>query len=100
MTGSLPMGERLAAHGSRPAIVDPSGTWTYRTLEDDSAGVASGVLDGADDLHEARVAILATPGHDFVTALLGVWRAGGIAVPFHPDHPDAELEYVVEDAGV
>ncbi len=42
---------------------------------------------------------MCTPGHDFVTALLACWHAGAIAVPLHPQHPDAELAYVVGDSG-
>jgi malonyl-CoA/methylmalonyl-CoA synthetase len=31
--------------------------------------------------------------------MLGVWRAGGIAVPLCVSHPDPELEYVLGDSG-
>jgi malonyl-CoA/methylmalonyl-CoA synthetase len=30
---------------------------------------------------------------------LACWHAGAIAVPLHPQHPDAELEYVLRDSG-
>ena len=33
------------------------------------------------------MAILCTPGHDFVVALLACWQAGAIAVPLHPPAP-------------
>src|SRR5262249_50303120 len=51
---------------------------------------------------EARVAVLCTPGHDYVTALLACWTAGALAVPLHPDHPEPEQAYVIEhsDAAV
>jgi malonyl-CoA/methylmalonyl-CoA synthetase len=85
---------RVAAHGSRRAIVDPAGVWTYDDLARDSASTAAelGPLAGE------RVALLCAPGHDFVTALLASWRAGALAVPLHPAHPDAELAYFVEDS--
>jgi malonyl-CoA/methylmalonyl-CoA synthetase len=102
---------RVADHAARDAgrvaIVDPAGTWTYADLSRDAGSLArtllaagSGAGSGAGDLAEARVALLCTPGRDFVVGLLGVWLAGGIAVPLHPAHPDAELDHVLSDAGV
>ena len=44
------------------------------------------------------VALLCTPGHDFVVALLASWWAGGVAVPLHPSHPDRELAYYLADS--
>jgi malonyl-CoA/methylmalonyl-CoA synthetase len=98
---------RVAAHaedGARLAIVDPAGSWTYADLAGDAERLAralqAGAGAGVDDLAEARVALLCTPGHDFVIGVLGTWMAGGIAVPLHPAHPDAELDHVLTDAGI
>jgi malonyl-CoA/methylmalonyl-CoA synthetase len=89
--------ERLSRYGSRLAIVDPAGEWSYDGLDADATGLAAVLVGdtGAGD----RIAIVCTPGHDFVTALLACWHAGAIAVPLHPQHPDAELAYVVGDSG-
>jgi malonyl-CoA/methylmalonyl-CoA synthetase len=101
---------RVAAHAEDPgrlAVVDPAGSWTYADLHRDARQLARALLthareDGADaaDLDEARVAVLCTPGHDFVVAVLATWMAGGVAVPLHTGHPDAELDHVLSDAGV
>ena len=100
---------RVAAHaedGARLAVVDPAGAWTYADLLGDAERLARALLAGGGggagvgDLAEARVALLCTPGHDFVVGVLGVWMAGGIAVPLHPAHPDAELDHVLTDAGI
>jgi malonyl-CoA/methylmalonyl-CoA synthetase len=85
---------RAAAHGSRLAIVDPAGAWTYDDLTRDVASTATDL----GPLDSARVALLCAPGHDFVTALLAAWRAGALAVPLHPAHPDAELAYFLENS--
>ncbi|MGH9247045.1 MAG: AMP-binding protein, partial [Acidimicrobiales bacterium] len=90
--------ERIARHDTRKAIVDPGGAWSYDALETDATGLAAALLAGRDDLGEERVALLCAPGHDFVTGLLGCWAAGGLAVPLHPSHPEAELEYFLTDA--
>jgi malonyl-CoA/methylmalonyl-CoA synthetase len=55
-------------------------------------------LKRASDLHEARVAFLVKPGMDWVAIALGIWRAGGVAVPLAVSHPPPELDYVIRDA--
>ncbi len=93
-----PIVARACAHGTGAAIRDRSGTYTYEQLDRASASVAFRLLDGRDDLNEARVAFLVTPGFDNVVAQWGIWRAGGIAVPLPMSHPPAELEYLVRDS--
>jgi malonyl-CoA/methylmalonyl-CoA synthetase len=99
-SGELPIVARVTAHGEKPAVSDPRGEWRYSDLDERSRALACELLDDRSDLAEARVGILCTPGHDFVVAMLACWRAGGLAVPMNPSHPDAELEYVCDDAGV
>jgi malonyl-CoA/methylmalonyl-CoA synthetase len=92
---TTPLVDRVRDHGDRLAVVDPAGDWTFATIDADAVALA-GALPVE---HGDRIAILATPGHDLVVALLACWHAGAIAVPLHPPHPDAELAYVVADAG-
>ena len=47
-----------------------------------------------------RVAVRTANGFDLFLACLAVARAGGVAVPVNPRMADAEIEYVVADAGV
>jgi malonyl-CoA/methylmalonyl-CoA synthetase len=89
-----PVQDRVAGHGDRVAIVDPSGDWSFNAVDADAVQLA-GALPVE---HGDRVAILCTPGHDLVVAVLACWHAGAIAVPLHPPHPDAELAYVVVDS--
>jgi malonyl-CoA/methylmalonyl-CoA synthetase len=49
---------------------------------------------------ERPIGILAPSSLEFVAALRGIWGAGAIAVPLNPNHPLAELEYIVEDSGL
>jgi malonyl-CoA/methylmalonyl-CoA synthetase len=93
--------ERVGKHGDRLAIVDPGGLWTYATIDRAAAALASVIVADrrGDGGGGDRVAIVCTPGHDFVTALLACWHAGAIAIPLHPQHPDAEQAYVVGDSG-
>lgn len=96
---ALPIPDRLAAHGERPAIVDPDGTWTFTRLSGLADDVATRLLDGTTDLDGRRVAVLAEPGHRFVIAAFGAWRAGGVLLPLLPSHPEPELRYLLDDAG-
>jgi malonyl-CoA/methylmalonyl-CoA synthetase len=84
--------------GDRIALVDRSRPFSYADLDTASRRVAATLLDGAADLKEARVAFLVPPGPDYVAVLLGIWRAGGIAVPLPVSHPPAELHFVIEDS--
>jgi len=91
---------RVRSFGERPAVIDPSGSSTYAELDRRSADLAHVLLAAAEaaDLGGARVVLLCRPGVEFVTALLACWRAGGLAVPLHPDHPLTELEGLATDA--
>lgn len=93
MTAPLP--DRVVAHGERLAIVDPAGQWTFARIDDDAVRLAGALAVNRGD----RVAVLCTPGHDMVTAILACWHAGAVAVPLHPPNPDAELTYVLADSG-
>ena len=48
----------------------------------------------------SRVGIYIIPSPEFVVALLGIWRAGHIAVPLCLSHPEEELGYVIGDASI
>jgi malonyl-CoA/methylmalonyl-CoA synthetase len=82
----------------RAALVDPFGTLTDADLDARSMQIAHSLCDTKRELEEARVAFLVPPSADYVAVLLGIWRAGGIAVPLAIAHPPAELEFVVRDS--
>lgn len=95
----LPIIERARASGDRVALDAPDGVWTYDALVSASAAVSAMLREGRPDLEEARVAYMIESGGGHVAALLGIWRAGGIAVPLAISHPPAELEHVITDSG-
>jgi malonyl-CoA/methylmalonyl-CoA synthetase len=90
---------RARGYRHHVALIDELGAYTYADLLEASARVAAGLLEGREDLGEARVAFLAPPGFEHVVVQWGIWRAGGIAVPLSPLHPRPELEYAAADAG-
>lgn len=83
---------------ARTAIVAADGVFTYDDLDAASRRVAGCLLDGRDDLEQARVAFLVAPSFAYVAVQRGIWRAGGVAVPLAVSHPPPELEHVITDA--
>ena len=86
------LADALLAHPpGTPAI---AGGTTYGDLAVRSAAVAGALLGGRRSLERARIGVLLPPGPAFVEVLLGIWRAGGVAVPLSPLHPPPELAHI------
>jgi malonyl-CoA/methylmalonyl-CoA synthetase len=94
----LPLIANAQSNGSRTAVVDAQGAFTYDDLLHVSARVATALLAGRDDLQQARVGFLVTPGFPWVAVQWGIWRAGGVAVPLPLNSTRPELEYLIGDA--
>ncbi|MEL0162762.1 MAG: acyl-CoA synthetase [Halieaceae bacterium] len=82
------------------ALVEGGNAFTYAQVESRIVQFASGLLAGRSDLEEARVAFLIPAGVDYVTALHGAWRAGGIAIPLNVASAESEWEHCLTSAGV
>jgi malonyl-CoA/methylmalonyl-CoA synthetase len=95
-----PLLDRLLGHPAGRAMVRDQGrcVCTYGQLDGASAQVARLLLDGRASLAGARVAMLVPASPDFIAALVGIWRAGGVAVPLSAAHPTPELEHVLRTA--
>ena len=89
---------RVAPFAARLAIAAADGGHTYRDLLDASARVAAALLEGREDLRQARVCFHIPPGFAHFAVQWGIWRAGGVAIPLAISHPLPELEYVIRDA--
>jgi malonyl-CoA/methylmalonyl-CoA synthetase len=92
-----PILDQMMSYRSAVAITDNNGEYTYSEIISGAQRIATSLLGDHSDLAEQRVAILATPGYDYTVCLLGVWAAGGIAVPLCIQHPPAEMQYVLDD---
>ena len=89
--------ENAKQYLDRIAIKSKDQSYTYQELLDASENVANHLLKNRQDLIEARVAFLVTPGFDYVQLQWGIWRAGGIAVPLCTKHPLPSIQYVLDD---
>ena len=91
---------RLIAENHKTALIDAGAQYSYGEVNARIERFAAGLLAGSDDLNEERVAILLPASLDYVTALHGVWRAGGIAVPLNTASAEIELEHYLSSTGV
>ncbi|MEI7831072.1 MAG: acyl-CoA synthetase [Prolixibacteraceae bacterium] len=82
---------------ARIAVKSEDRSYTYTQLLDASENIALELLNGADDLQEARIAFLVPSGFEYVCIQWGIWRAGGIAVPLCEKHPLPSIQYVIDD---
>ena len=86
--------------GSKIAITDPKGSFSYQKLYQEAEKVANFLLNHfqAEHLQEKRIAFLFHSSFEYVATQWGIWLAGGLAVPLCPTHPRQEIEYVLQDA--
>lgn len=71
--------------------------YSYGQLLKDSASLAK-TLNGGLPLMGERVGILFQPSYEFLTAIYATWRLGGCPVPLCPSHPEAEMEYFLQES--
>lgn len=94
----LPLIERATTFGDRVAVCTTTQSHSYKQIVRRSAEIATALLEGREDLDEARVAFLIPAGFDYISTQWGIWRAGGIAVPLSASATDPELEYALTDS--
>ena len=98
-----PVFHRALAYGDRLAIVDDSGSHSYKQLYAYSQGLAhqlSSALLGFShgDLQGKRIAFLCANDVSYTVVQWAVWICGGVAVPLYHKHPASELEYIISDS--
>jgi long-chain acyl-CoA synthetase len=98
-------GSALAMFG-RCAEQDPSapiiryfdGVLTRRDLDTESSAFAAALVAAGFGAGE-RVALYLQNVPQFLVAMLGTWKAGGIAVAVNPMNKERELELILADSG-
>lgn len=76
------------------AVIDGEGEHTYETIATHAHGIAAAL----GDVKGKRVAVLVSPGADFVASLAGAWLAGACVVVLSPLHPAPETSYFLDDS--
>lgn len=91
---------QLRNDNSKTALVEGDKRFSYAEVNSRIDKFASGLLDGKTDLSEERIAFFIPASVDYVTAMHGVWRAGGIAVPLNVASAVTELDHYLTCASV
>ena len=91
---------RLSDTNTKVALVFAQGSCTYAELNRRVHQFARGLLGNGTDLSQQRIAFIMPASLDYVTTLLGIWRAGGIAVPLNVSSTIPELDHALSSASV
>ena len=90
----------LNNNSNKIALMEGTRSHTYSEVNERINLFAAGVLGEEEDLKEERIAFFLPAGLDYVTAMHGVWRAGGIAVPLNVASAVSELDHYLTCANV
>lgn len=93
---------RAPAFGDRLAIIDSSGSYSYKQLYCSSLGLAGRISTTLNSefggLEGKRISFLCSNDASYTVAQWAVWMSGGTAVPLYRKHPESELEYIISDS--
>uniref|UniRef100_A0A8C7WCC3 Malonate--CoA ligase ACSF3, mitochondrial n=1 Tax=Oncorhynchus mykiss TaxID=8022 RepID=A0A8C7WCC3_ONCMY len=99
---SAPVFSRAQVYRDKLAIVDDSGSHSYRDLYGSSRGLAGRIKAALDcpsgDLQGKRISFLCANDASYTVAQWASWMCGGTAVPLYREHPPSELEYIISDS--
>lgn len=97
-----PVFARAPEFGDRLAIMDSSGSHSYKQLYCSSLGLAGRISTALNyefgGLEGARIAFLCDNDASYTVAQWAAWMSGGTAVPLYRKHPQSELEYIISDS--
>jgi long-chain acyl-CoA synthetase len=85
--------QRFTLYADCTALHDPGGTVTYRGLADGATAIEQALRQAGLNEHEPVLLPVANEARD-AAALIGVWLAGGVAVPVARQAPASAIENV------
>ncbi|XP_054470793.1 malonate--CoA ligase ACSF3, mitochondrial [Anoplopoma fimbria] len=96
-----PVFKRAPAFGDKLAIIDSSGSHSYKQLYSSSLGLAGRISTALNcdfgGLEGKRISFLCANDASYTVAQWAAWMSGGTAVPLYRKHPESELEYIISD---
>ncbi|XP_023280135.1 acyl-CoA synthetase family member 3, mitochondrial [Seriola lalandi dorsalis] len=97
-----PVFVRAPAFGDKLAIIDSSGSHSYKQLYCSSLGLAGRISTALNldfgGLEGKRISFLCANDASYTVAQWAAWMSGGTAVPLFRKHPQSELEYIISDS--
>ena len=85
----------------KTAVIDSTGRYSYSHLLSASVQLRDKLLSVSDDKQKSaskRIAFLCNPDASFVVAQWTCWLSRAICIPLCKDHPQALLDYYIDDA--
>lgn len=97
-----PVFARAPAFGDKLAVIDSSGSYSYKQLYDSSVGLAGRISAALNTdfggLEGKRISFLCANDASYTVVQWATWMSGGTAVPLYRKHPPSELEYIISDS--
>jgi len=91
--------QRVRRHPDRIAVLSRGqASWTYAELDRDANRIAQKLIDGVVSTM-VPVGVALVRSRTMVSALLAVWKVGGIYVPIDPAYPESRIRAMLEDSG-
>jgi long-chain acyl-CoA synthetase len=87
----------VAQYPSEIALIEESQRWTFSELSAEVTRVAAVVKERVKG---DTVGVLLLNSQNYVTTMLGIWKAGKTAVPLNYLLPPAELGFIIKDSGM
>ncbi|MBX3020950.1 MAG: acyl-CoA synthetase [Bdellovibrionales bacterium] len=92
--------KRLKEHSLRTALLQQGRALNYGELDTWSSAIAATLLTNGSLQSGTPIGLLAPASFEYFAGLLGIWKAGAMAVPLQPAHPLEELKHIVDDASM
>ncbi|XP_051918482.1 malonate--CoA ligase ACSF3, mitochondrial [Hippocampus zosterae] len=93
---------RAPAFGDKVALIDSSGSHSYKQLYASSLGLAGRInatLHSDLGRREGKpISFLCANDASYTVAQWAIWMSGGTAIPLYRKHPASELEYIITDS--
>lgn len=83
--------------GANPAVEYGALSWSYETLDADSAALAQHVQQSFGPVDRRFIGICLAPSYDLIRALLAILRTGAAYVPLDPAYPEERIAAMIED---
>ncbi|KAA8595789.1 hypothetical protein FQN60_011080, partial [Etheostoma spectabile] len=97
-----PVYTRAPAFGDKLAIIDSSGSHSYKQLYCSSLGLACRISTALNSdfghLEGKRISFLCANDASYTVAQWAAWMSGAMAVPLYRKHPESEMEYIISDS--
>ncbi|XP_078103284.1 malonate--CoA ligase ACSF3, mitochondrial [Sander vitreus] len=97
-----PVFTRAPAFGDKLAIIDNSGSHSYKQLYCSSLGLAGRISTALNSdfghLEGKRISFLCANDASYTVAQWAAWMSGAMAVPLYRKHPESEMEYIISDS--